>query len=55
MSGNFGIVGTGNVGSATAFAMVMRGVADSLVLVDANNNYAAAQAEDLLHATLSSE
>jgi L-lactate dehydrogenase len=51
MSGNIGIVGTGNVGSAAAFAMVMRGVADSLVLVDANNNYAAAQAEDLMHAT----
>lgn len=51
MSGNIGIVGTGNVGSAAAFAMVMRGVADSLVLVDRNNDYAAAQAEDLLHAT----
>ncbi len=51
MSGIIGIVGTGNVGSAAAFAMVMRGVADILVLVDANSEYAAAQAEDLLHAT----
>jgi L-lactate dehydrogenase len=51
MSGNIGIVGTGNVGSAAAFAMILRGVADIVVLVDANKKYAAAQAEDLLHAT----
>lgn len=50
MSGKIGIVGTGNVGSAAAYAMVMRGGADELVLVDANQSYAAAQAEDLLHA-----
>lgn len=51
MSGNIGIVGTGNVGSAAAFAMILRGAADSVVLVDANEEYALAQAEDLLHAT----
>jgi len=51
MSGNIGIVGTGNVGAAAAFAMVMRGVADRLVLVDEQKEYVAAQAEDLLHAT----
>jgi L-lactate dehydrogenase len=51
MSGRIGIVGTGNVGSAAAYAMIMRGEADELVLVDANPEYATAQAEDLLHAT----
>lgn len=51
MSGKVGIVGTGNVGGAAGFAMVMRGVADELVLVDANEAHAVAQAEDILHAT----
>lgn len=51
MSGKIGIVGAGNVGSAAAYAMVMRGTADDLILVDANESYAAAQAEDVLHAT----
>ncbi len=51
MSGSIGIVGTGNVGAAAAYAMLMRGVADRLLLNDANEKLAVAQAEDLLHAT----
>jgi L-lactate dehydrogenase len=46
-----GIVGAGNVGSAAAFAMVLRGAASDVVLVDANAALAASQAEDVLHAT----
>jgi L-lactate dehydrogenase len=38
-----GIVGSGFVGSAAAYAMVMRGVGREIVLVDAN--LARAQAE----------
>jgi len=45
-----GIVGTGFVGSSAAYAMVLRGVASELVLVDAQPELARAQAEDLLHA-----
>ncbi|UEM21880.1 L-lactate dehydrogenase [Skermanella mucosa] len=46
-----GIVGAGFVGSAAAYAMVMRGVGTEIVLVDRNRDLAAAQAEDILHAT----
>lgn len=46
-----GIVGAGNVGSATAFALVMRGVAQEIVLIDYNKNKAIAEAEDIFHAT----
>lgn len=45
-----GIIGTGFVGSSAAYAMVLRGVASELVLVDANADLARAQAEDILHA-----
>jgi L-lactate dehydrogenase len=45
-----GIVGAGMVGSASAFAMVLRGIASEIVLVDARPDYARAQAEDILHA-----
>ncbi|MEJ5239230.1 MAG: L-lactate dehydrogenase [Limisphaera sp.] len=45
-----GIIGTGFVGSSAAYAMVLRGVASELVLVDANAELARAQAEDILHA-----
>jgi len=45
-----GIVGTGFVGSSAAYAMVLRGVASELVLVDARPELARAQAEDILHA-----
>lgn len=46
-----GIVGSGGVGSAAAFALVMRGVARKIVLIDQNQARAAAEAEDIAHAT----
>lgn len=46
-----GIVGSGFVGSACAYACVLRGVGAELVLVDRNETMASAQAEDILHAT----
>lgn len=46
-----GIVGAGFVGSAAAYAMVMRGVGSEIVLVDRNTALADAQARDILHAT----
>lgn len=46
-----GVVGTGFVGSACANACVLRGVGTGLVLADHNPDLAAAQAEDILHAT----
>ena len=45
-----GVVGTGMVGSAAAYAMVMRGVGRELVLVDYNYKRAVAEAEDIFHA-----
>lgn len=45
-----GIIGAGSVGSATAFALVMRGVARKVVLVDANEKKAQAEAMDIAHA-----
>jgi L-lactate dehydrogenase len=45
-----GIVGCGMVGSASAFALVMRGIGRELVLVDANRERAEAHANDILHA-----
>ncbi|MEN0001735.1 MAG: L-lactate dehydrogenase [Pseudomonadota bacterium] len=50
-----GVVGTGQVGAACAFACVMRGVGTQLILVDHNPALAKAQAEDILHATPFSE
>ena len=46
-----GIIGAGAVGSATAFALIMRGVARKVVLVDANVKRAHAEAMDIAHAT----
>ena len=46
-----GIVGAGSVGSATAFALIMRGVARKIVLIDANEKKAQAEAMDIAHAT----
>ncbi|HET6469022.1 MAG TPA: L-lactate dehydrogenase [Geminicoccaceae bacterium] len=46
-----GIVGAGMVGAATANALVLRGVADEIVLIDRNAARAVAEAEDILHAT----
>lgn len=45
-----GIIGCGFVGSSAAYAMVLRGVASELVLIDLNAALAQAQAEDLRHA-----
>lgn len=46
-----GIVGTGMVGATAAFAMVLRGAASEVVLIDRNHALAQAQAQDILHAT----
>lgn len=46
-----GIIGAGNVGSACAFALMIRGVARELVLIDNNKKKAEAEAEDIFHAT----
>ncbi len=45
-----GIVGAGMVGSASAFALVMRGVGREIVLVDVNRARAEAEANDIFHA-----
>lgn len=45
-----GIVGCGMVGSASAFALVMRGVGREIVLVDLNQARAEAEANDIYHA-----
>lgn len=45
-----GVVGAGQVGATSAYALVMRGVGREVVLVDADTARAAAQAEDVLHA-----
>lgn len=46
-----GIVGSGFVGSTTAYAMVLQGVGSELVLVDIDHRLADAHAQDILHAT----
>ncbi|MCS7297393.1 MAG: L-lactate dehydrogenase [Bacteroidia bacterium] len=46
-----GIVGSGYVGSATAYALVLQGIVREVVLVDIDTKLARAHAEDLLHAT----
>jgi L-lactate dehydrogenase len=45
-----GIVGAGMVGSAAANALVLRGAASEVVLIDQNRKRAEAEAEDILHA-----
>jgi L-lactate dehydrogenase len=45
-----GIVGSGMVGSTSAFALVMSGVGREIVLVDANRARAEAEANDIFHA-----
>jgi L-lactate dehydrogenase len=45
-----GIVGCGMVGSASAYALVMRGVGREIVLVDLNRARAEAEANDIYHA-----
>lgn len=46
-----GIVGCGMVGGATANALVLRGAASEIVLVDRNRERAEAEEQDVLHAT----
>ena len=45
-----GIIGAGSVGAATAFALIMKGVARKVVLIDANQKKAEAEAADIAHA-----
>lgn len=45
-----GIIGAGSVGSATAFALMMRGVARKITLIDMNKDRAWAEATDIAHA-----
>ncbi|MFC2053032.1 L-lactate dehydrogenase [Chloroflexota bacterium] len=47
---NVGIVGAGQVGATTAYALVMRGIGRRIVLVDLNLARAQAEADDVLHA-----
>jgi L-lactate dehydrogenase len=43
------VVGVGQVGSTFAYALMIRGLASEIVLIDANKNLAAGQAEDMSH------
>lgn len=45
-----GIVGTGFVGSTTAYTLVMKGLGTEIVLIDKNTARAAAEASDIRHA-----
>ena len=45
-----GIIGAGQVGAATAFALMMRGIARKITLVDVNKERAIAEAIDISHA-----
>jgi len=45
-----GIIGAGQVGATTAYALVMRGIGREVVLVDLNKDRARAEADDLNHA-----
>ena len=47
---NIGIIGAGGVGSTAAFALMLRGIARSVVLIDQNRKRAEAEAEDIAHA-----
>jgi L-lactate dehydrogenase len=51
MNMKISIIGAGSVGSTTAYALVLRGIASEIILVDINSKLARAQAEDILHAT----
>lgn len=44
------IIGAGQVGATTAYALVMRGIGRQIVLVDLNQTRAQAEADDILHA-----
>lgn len=43
-----GLVGTGMVGASFAYALMQRGLANELVLIDANRGRAEAEAQDLI-------
>ena len=44
------IIGSGMVGATTAYALVMRGIAGEILLVDTNTQRAQAEADDVQHA-----
>jgi L-lactate dehydrogenase len=46
-----GIMGAGMVGSAAANALMLRGAASEIVLIDRDHKRAVAEAQDILHAT----
>lgn len=46
-----GIIGAGNVGSTAAYTLVVRNIAQEIVLIDYNKAKATAEANDILHAT----
>ena len=45
-----GIIGAGNVGSTTAFSLIMQGIARKVVLIDTNEKRMHAEADDIAHA-----
>ena len=45
-----GIIGSGMVGATSAFAIMMRKAASNIVLIDANEKRAIAEAQDIMHA-----
>ena len=45
-----GIIGAGFVGSTTAYTLVIKGLAEEIVLIDLNSEKAEAEALDILHA-----
>lgn len=45
-----GIIGAGNVGSATAFSLIIQGIARKVVLIDTNTKRMIAEATDIAHA-----
>jgi len=45
-----GIIGSGMVGATSAYAIMMRKAASEIVLIDANQNRAIAEAQDIMHA-----
>ncbi|ADL08194.1 L-lactate dehydrogenase [Thermosediminibacter oceani] len=44
-----GIIGTGYVGSTTAFALMLQGIVSEMVLIDVNRDKAEGEALDLIH------
>ena len=45
-----GIIGSGMVGATAAYAIMLQKAASDIVLIDANQNRAIAEAQDILHA-----